>query len=88
MSSKTALPPPAGLLADGARHVSPLEPAGMLNDQVPATKHAISLARLPQGWRWELIDTDGVTTAMGVATYQKVALGMARRATGEEQPCR
>jgi hypothetical protein len=57
----------------------------MLNDQVPTTKHAITIARLPRGWRWELIDVDGVTTAMGVAAYHKAALGRARRAA---QSCR
>jgi hypothetical protein len=45
-----------------------------------AAKHSISLARLPQGWRWELIDIDGVTAAAGVAAHQKAAMGMALRA--------
>ena len=44
------------------------------------SEHAISIARLLQGWAWELIDIDGVTAVAGVARYQKAALGMARRA--------
>jgi hypothetical protein len=45
-----------------------------------AAKHAISIARLPRGWTWELIDVDGVTAAAGVAAHQKAAMGMAQRA--------
>jgi hypothetical protein len=52
----------------------------MLNDEMTATKHAISIARVPRGWTWELIDVDGVTAATGVAPHQKAAIGMAQRA--------
>jgi hypothetical protein len=72
--------PQAGLLTSGGRHASLSLPSSMLNDQMPATKHAISMSRLLQGWTWELIDIDGVTAATGVAADQKAAMGMARRA--------
>jgi hypothetical protein len=52
----------------------------MPNDQMTAAKHAISIARLPRGWTWELIDVDGITAAAGVAAHQKAAMGMAQRA--------
>jgi hypothetical protein len=52
----------------------------MPNDQMTAAKHAISIARLPQGWTWELIDVDGATAATGLAPHQKAAMGMAQRA--------
>ncbi len=42
-----------------------------------AAGHSVSLARLPQGWAWELIDIDGITAAAGVAAHQKLAMGMA-----------
>jgi len=40
-----------------------------------ATRHSISLAQLPHGWTWELIDADGATAAAGVAGYQEAVCG-------------
>jgi len=47
---------------------------------LPATKQDMSIAPLPQGWTWELLDIDGLTTATGVAAHHTAAMGMARRA--------
>ncbi|HXQ12472.1 MAG TPA: hypothetical protein VN805_15875 [Caulobacteraceae bacterium] len=54
--------------------------AGSATPALAAAKHSISLARLPDGWTWELIDIDGLTAAAGVAAHQKAAMGMALRA--------
>jgi hypothetical protein len=54
--------------------------AGLPTPASATSTHAISIARLPQGWAWELIDIDGVTAAAGLASHQKAALGMAQRA--------
>ncbi len=54
--------------------------AGLAAPKRADPAHAISIARLQQGWAWELIDIDGVTALEGVAAHHKTALGMALRA--------
>jgi hypothetical protein len=43
-------------------------------------RHAVTVAQKGQGWTWELIDADGVTTAAGVAAHQEGAMELAWRA--------
>jgi len=42
--------------------------------------HAIKVSPNAQGWTWELIDTDGATTEVGIARDQQGAMQAAWRA--------
>jgi hypothetical protein len=42
--------------------------------------HAIRVGAIVQGWTWELIDSEGVTTAEGYAADQDSAMASAWRA--------
>jgi hypothetical protein len=51
-----------------------------VRDRQDATDHAILLSQSERGWRWQVIDSNGVSVARGQSADQSEAMGCAQRA--------
>jgi hypothetical protein len=49
-------------------------------DRQDVTEHAILLSQSERGWRWQVIDSSGVSVARGLSADQSEAMGCAQRA--------
>jgi len=47
-----------------------------------STDHAILMAQSERGWRWQVIDLNGVLVARGLSADQRDAMDCAQRAIG------
>jgi hypothetical protein len=62
----------AGLPVTGVRAAA--------RDRRDVTEHAILLSQSERGWRWQVIDSNGVSVALGLSADQSDAMDCAHRA--------
>jgi hypothetical protein len=51
-----------------------------VRDRLDVTEHAILLSQSERGWRWQVIDSNGVSVARGLSADQREAMDCAQRA--------